>query len=83
MFTMIRANSKFIAGAVVGVGVAAAGYYLYKKNQEKIDNFLKSQGINLPSSTCKDYKSMSLEELVLNKEKIEDILAEKKMIESK
>lgn len=74
---MFYSKNKFLLGLSVGVGAAAAGYYVYKKNQDKIDDFLREQGINMPCSKGKDYESMDLEELVLNKEELEDLIAEK------
>ena len=32
-------TSQHLTGFVVGVGAAAAGYYMYKKNQTQIDDF--------------------------------------------
>ncbi|MCT4595320.1 MAG: hypothetical protein N4A57_13805 [Anaeromicrobium sp.] len=73
-------KSEYITGFAVGVGVSALGYYAYKKNQEKIDDFLRQQGIQVPShGTSKNRSTMTLEELVLEKENIEDLIAEKEM----
>lgn len=72
-------NKDHIKGALVGVGICAAGYYIYKKNQTQVDSFLKKQGIKVPNSTIKDYNTMSLQELMETKEFIEDIIAEKEM----
>ena len=69
-----------LTGFAVGVGVCAVGYYLYKKNEDKIDQVLRNQGIDIPVSPKKDYNSMTLEELVAQKERIEDLIAEKEMI---
>lgn len=69
-----------LTGFAVGVGVCAVGYYLYKKNEDKIDEILRNQGIDIPVSPKKDYSSMTLEELVAQKERIEDLIAEKEMI---
>ena len=63
----------------VGVGVCAVGYYIYKKNQTKVDGFLKKQGINVQTVNHKDYANMSLEELMESKELIEDLIAEKEV----
>ena len=54
-------------------------YYLYKKNQNKIDDFLRKQGINVKSSNQTSYENMSLEELVTVKENLEDLIAEKEL----
>ena len=57
----------------------AVGYYIYKKNQTKVDGFLKKQGINVQTVNHKDYANMSLEELMESKELIEDLIAEKEV----
>ena len=66
-----------ITGALVGAGILATGYMIYKKNQNKVDEFMRQQGINMPNNMAKDYRSMSLEELLETKELIEDIIAER------
>ena len=66
-------------GAVAGGGAVAVTYYLYKKNQNKIDDFLRKQGINVKSSNQTSYENMSLEELVTVKENLEDLIAEKEL----
>ena len=73
-------NKDHLTGALVGVGVCAVGYYAYKKTQEKVDNFLRNQGINVASDNHKEFEAMSLEELMETKETIEDIIAEKEML---
>ncbi|MFZ0932442.1 MAG: hypothetical protein WAN11_27840 [Syntrophobacteraceae bacterium] len=70
-------TSQHITGFVVGVGVAGLGFYLYKKNQHQVDEFLRRQGIQLPALSTKDYVAMSLQELVAEKEKLEDLIAER------
>ena len=77
MFTKV--NSDHLMGAAVGVGVCAVGYYLYTKNDEQVNSFLKKQGINVPTSSNKNYNNMSIEELMETKELIEDIIAEKEV----
>lgn len=72
-------NKDHIKGALVGIGICAAGYYIYKKNQTQVDSFLKKQGIDVSNNMSKDYNIMSLEELMETKELIEDIIAEKEM----
>lgn len=74
-------NNDFVKGAVVGVGLCAVGFYVYKKNEEKVDDFLRAQGIDMPTPATKDFYTMSLEELMQTKETIEDIIAEKEMQE--
>jgi len=72
-------TSQHVTGFVFGVGTAAAAYYAYKKNQPEVDDFLRRQGIQLPESTHKPYSSMTLEELVAEKEHLEDLIAERQM----
>lgn len=72
-------NSQHVTGFVVGLGAAGLGYYVYKKNQKQIDEFLKSQGINLPTSPGADYSEFTLEELVAEKERLEDLIAEREL----
>lgn len=72
-------NKDHITGALVGVGICAAGYYIYKKNQAKVDDFLRKQGINVSNDLGKDYASMSLEELMETKENLEDLIAEREL----
>jgi hypothetical protein len=72
-------NSNHLVGFAVGLGTAAVGIYLYKRNQARIDGWLREQGINIPLSAGNDYAAMSLEELVLEKERLEDLIAEREM----
>ena len=52
------------------------GFYLYKKNEDKVDSFLRGRGMDIkPRGT--DYESMSVEDLMRTKETIEDLIAEK------
>lgn len=77
MFSKI--NSDHVMGAVVGVGACAVGYYLYTKNENQVNEFLKKQGISLPASTSKNYNTMNIEELMETKELLEDLIAEKEV----
>ena len=72
-------KKEHLIGEVAGVGAVAVTYYLYKKNQNKIDDFLRKQGINVKSSNQTNYENMSLEELVTVKENLEDLIAEKEL----
>ena len=72
-------KKEHLIGAVAGVGAVAVTYYLYKKNQNKIDDFLRKQGINVKSPNQTSYENMSLEELVTVKENLEDLIAEKEL----
>lgn len=73
-------RNEYITGFAVGVGVTALGYYVYKKNQDRVDDFLRKQGIQVPnSSSSRNMDGLTLEELVLEKERIEDLIAEREM----
>jgi len=68
-------------GFLAGLGVSALGFYMYKKNQSKVDEFLRSQGIQVPGSQLTP-SSMSLEDLVREKERFEDLIAEREAVKS-
>lgn len=70
-------TSEHVIGFVVGLGAAAAGFYLYKANQRRVDSWLERQGIQFPGAGASDPKAMTLEELVRQKEKLEDLIAER------
>ncbi len=72
-------KKEHLLGAAVGVGTVAVGYYLYKKNQSKVDSFLRKQGINIKTSSQAIYDNMALEDLVTTKEHLEDLIAEKEL----
>ena len=72
-------KKEHLVGAAVGVGTVAVGYYLYKKNQSKVDSFLRKQVINIKTSSEAIYDNMALEELVTTKEHLEDLIAEKEL----
>ena len=72
-------NSNHVVGFAAGIVVSAGGYYLYKKNQSVVDGWLRDQGIRVPNRASVDPDAMSLEELVSEKERLEDIIAEREM----
>ncbi len=72
-------TSEHLVGAAVGVGVAAIGFYLYQKNQEKINEFLRSHGLDIPVSDKQPIESMNIEDLATLKERIEDLIAEREL----
>ena len=61
--------------------MAAVAFYLYKKNQNKVDDFLRKQGINIKPSSCTNFDGMDIETLTEVKEHIEDLIAEKSATE--
>jgi hypothetical protein len=81
----MNGKGNLTTGILIGVGISAGAYYLYNRNKDRVDGFLRSQGINIPESGEKDYAKMTYEELVSTKEHIEDLIAEieQKMKEEK
>ena len=74
-------TSQHVTGFIFGVGATVAAYYVYKKNQPQVDDFLRRQGIEIPEMGVKEYGKMNLEELVSEKEHLEDLIAEREMAE--
>lgn len=70
-------NSGHITGFFIGMGAAVGGFIAYKKNQERVDAYLGSKGITVPGSSSKNTSNMSLEELIAQKEELEDLIAER------
>jgi hypothetical protein len=70
-------NSQHVTGFVMGLGAAAAGFYFYKKNQKRVDEWLRERGIELPATSGNDFSALTIEELVREKENIEDLIAER------
>lgn len=74
-------TKQHLIGAAVGIGAAAVAIYLYKKNQSKVDEFLRKQGINIKPASCSEFENMDIEALTEIKEHIEDLIAEKSATE--
>jgi len=72
-------TTEHVTGFVVGLGTSALGVYLYKQNQAKVDDWLRQQGINVPQAGAQDEAKLSLEELTREKERLEDLIAEREM----
>jgi hypothetical protein len=70
-------NSQHLTGFAIGLGASALGFYLYKRNQSKVDAFLGQHGIQIASAFEKDPQSMTLKELIMAKEELEDLIAER------
>jgi hypothetical protein len=72
-------TSDHVTGLVVGLGVASLGFYLYKKNEAQINEWLRQQSIPFPfsGSPAKEQSGMSVEELLREKERLEDLIAER------
>jgi hypothetical protein len=75
-------TSQHVTGFAAGLGFSALTFYIYKKNQPKVDQFLSEHGIHMSSLVERDPKSMSLKELIKAKEDLEDIIAEREYDES-
>ncbi|WP_347455107.1 hypothetical protein [Clostridium novyi] len=41
MLQVMNMNKDHVKGMLIGVGVCAVGYYIYKKNQSQVDSFFK------------------------------------------
>ncbi len=72
-------STDHVTGLAVGVGAAALGFYLYKKNQNRVDEWLRGQGINVPKGDATATAGMSVEDLMREKERLEDLIAEREM----
>ena len=70
-------TSQHLAGFATGLGVSALTFYIYKKNQAKVDQFLSDHGIQVSTLMERDPQSMSLKELIKAKEDLEDMIAER------
>lgn len=70
-------RNEHLVGFVAGIGTAALGFYLYKKHQPEVDEFLRSQGIATPVDGSRNEAELTLEELVREKERLEDVIAER------
>ena len=81
MFPWIN-NNRLVKGILIGVGISAAGFLLYKNNEEKVDNFLRRNGIQVKTPTG-SLDSLSVEELMRTRERIEDLIAEKELDEQR
>ena len=82
MFGTNAITKNHLVGAAVGVGVAAVAFYLYKKNQAKVDEFLRKQGINIKTSSCSNLEGLDIEGLTTMTEHIVDLIAEESDTES-
>ena len=78
---MLNLNmSPMVKGILIGVGASLVGFAVYKHNEEKVDNFLRSHGVKVKTPTA-GFETMSVEDLMRTKESIEDLIAEKEQQE--
>ncbi len=75
----MNVTTQHMTGFAVGVATTAVVLYAYKQNQDKVDDFLRRQGIQVPERGMPDPARMTLEELVAEKERLEDIIAEREL----
>ena len=78
---MITVNRDIVKGVLIGVGVSAVAFYAYKKNENKVDNFMRDHGMTIESPK-ENYAEMSLVDLMRTKETLEDLIAEKEIEEN-
>lgn len=76
-------NSDHIIGFLLGLGGAALGHHFYKKNKATVDAFLKEFTPPKPvePAPAEAFTSLSMEELMLMKERLEDMIAEREAAE--
>jgi len=74
---MMDIKSDHVAGFAAGIGAAALGFYLYKQNQQRIDQWLRDQGIQLPQAGAAAGSDAPLADLIREKERLEDLIAER------
>lgn len=72
---MINFNKDFLAGFVSGAIVGATGYRLYEENAGDLKRLVKND-VNQPAQLNAE---PSLEELIMQKENLEDMIAEKEL----
>ncbi len=71
--------SDTFKGMLLGIGLSAVAFAAYKKNEDKVHDFLKEKGVPIKTKPNKDYYSMTLDELFEEKETIEDVIAEREL----
>ncbi|QHE51556.1 hypothetical protein [Pontibacillus sp. HMF3514] len=81
-------NQDFLMGFVSGTVVGAVGYRLYEQNGAQLSSLVQSSPLNMgmgtspysqqETGTQHSYEP-SIEELVAQKEKLDDLIAEKKL----
>ena len=67
---------EHVMGFIAGLATAGVGFYMYKKHEAEVDAFLAGKGITLPGAT-RTNEGASIEELVSQKERLEDLIAER------
>lgn len=71
-------NRDFLMGFVSGTVVGAVGYRLYEQNNGQLKSLIQN---NVPTLSIQQPRAdLSIEELVSQKERLEDLIAEKQAI---
>ncbi|MCG8634723.1 MAG: hypothetical protein MI863_12900 [Desulfobacterales bacterium] len=78
----MKLNSSHVIGFAAGVAASAACFYFYKRNQAEFDAWLSEHGIEMAGHSGKNPENMTLEELMIEKELFEDIIAEREMAQT-
>lgn len=76
-------TNQHMTGFVLGIGASAVAYYYYTKNRSSVNQWLETQGIKLPEHEQQDYSKLSIEDLEREKEKLEDLIAEREYVGEK
>ena len=74
---MFNFNRDFFMGFVSGAVCGAAGYKLYEENRGELQNLIQQTPSNNFSPT--HHGEPTIEELVAQKERLEDLIAEKEL----
>ncbi|MFJ5714087.1 hypothetical protein [Neobacillus sp. NPDC093127] len=73
-------NRDFLMGFLSGTVVGAVGYRLYEQNSGQLKSLVQS---NVPTLSFQSPRNeLTVEELVSQKERLEDLIAEKKAVVS-
>ncbi|WHY85599.1 hypothetical protein QNH39_23800 [Neobacillus novalis] len=73
-------NRDFLMGFLSGTVVGAVGYRLYEQNSGQLKSLVQS---NVPTLSFQSPRGeLTVEELVNQKERLEDLIAEKKAVVS-
>ncbi|HLQ39722.1 MAG TPA: hypothetical protein VK118_02015 [Tetragenococcus sp.] len=81
---MVNFDRDFFAGFVSGAIVGATGYKLYEENTGDLQRLVKRTGASVGTQAKPALSSdPSLEELIMQKENLEDLIAEKEVADKK
>lgn len=72
-------NKDFLLGFVSGTVVGAVGYRLYEQNQGQLSQLIQNPISNIQPLQSVQKQDLTIEDLVAQKERLEDLIAEKKV----